>query len=417
MALGLTDKKYVKVTKGGVTYNVINVRAVKNGVTYNVWGSGSSVTYVVDTNVAYSEDVLNGDSVLSPKTFTPTKSGYTFVGWRTDKTASASVLTSLTMDTDPITLYAVFKRTLTLTYYDGTTTKKTTTGKQYYNNDNTLNPSFVMPQTAKDGWSTRGWAYNTGAEADISYKDGATISIGSDTTIYGCYQQTITLSYNGNGASSGSTSAQTGTRYWNSAGNYSNPTFELSANGFAKSGYSFVQWRSGSASGTAYAAGASVILSASTTFYAEWFDVEITVFSATFNENHSNLVFEEASRNMDSNYLSSVMSLLRTGADQDETNYVDGTVLSLTSKAKSEYNYVTVTFRELHYCVYGDVSATVAGETLYSFYDTGGGINSYTKKYAITNTDWKAILMAHNKSSYYGCDNRLAVQSIVLSVS
>ena len=110
MALELEGKKYVKVEKSGVTYNIINVRVndLKTGITYNVWGSGSSVTYVVDTNKAYSEDVLNGDSVLSPKTFTPTKDGYTFVGWRKDKTASASVLTSLVMDTDPITLYAVF---------------------------------------------------------------------------------------------------------------------------------------------------------------------------------------------------------------------------------------------------------------------------------------------------------------------
>jgi uncharacterized repeat protein (TIGR02543 family) len=336
MALELEGKKYVKVKKGGVTYNVINVRAVKNGVTYNVWGSGSSVTYVVDNGVACSEDVLNGDSVLSPKTFTPSKSGYTFVGWRTDKTASSSVLTSKTMGTEPITLYAVFKRTLT-------------------------------------------------------------------------------LSYNGNGSTSGSTSSQRDTQYYNN-GNTTNPTFTLASNGFSKSGFSFVQWHQGSASGTAYKAGASVALAESTTFYAEWFDNEITVFSATFNENIGSMTFTEASRNMDSNYLSSVMSKLSCGAGQDETEIREATILALTSKAKNEYKYVTITFRTLLSVYYGNVKGTACGETLYNSGQISG-FYTYTKKVAIGNTNWKAVLESYNGSSSYGCDNHLAVQSIVLSIS
>lgn len=337
MALGLEDKKYVEVIKNGVTYNVIGVNVVKGGVTYNVWGSGSSVVYVVDTNVAYSEDVLNGDSVLSPKTFTPTKNGYTFVGWRTDRTASSSVLTSKVMDTEPITLFAVFKRTLT-------------------------------------------------------------------------------LSYNGNGSTSGSVTSQTGTQYYNN-GNTADPTFALASNGFSRTGYRFVRWRSGSASGTAYAAGASVTLPADTTFYAEWFDLEITVFTASFTENADNLVFEESGRSMDGNYLSNVMTMLKNGAGYNETNEVNATLLALTDKAKSEYNYVTVTFRAMHYCIYGGSTGTVAGETLYQVSDRGEHFATYTKKLAVTNTNWAVNMKDNNKSDHYGCDNRLAVQSVVMSVS
>lgn len=155
-----------------------------------VYSSGNIVTYCVDTGVAYQEEVDDGASCLSPKTFVPTKSGWAFVGWRQDKTASASVLGSLVMKSNPVTLYAVFR-------------------------------------------------------------------------------QTITLSYSGNGNTGGSTEGQTGYRYYNNE-NVINPSFTLRENGFTKTDYNFNKWAMGSTSGTQYAAGEIVTLSASTTFYAVW---------------------------------------------------------------------------------------------------------------------------------------------------
>ena len=77
------------------------------------WSAGSTVTYYVDSATVITEEVDNEVSCLSPKTFTPSKSGWTFVGWREDTTADSSVLSSKIMDSDPITLYAVFKQTVT----------------------------------------------------------------------------------------------------------------------------------------------------------------------------------------------------------------------------------------------------------------------------------------------------------------
>ena len=159
-----------------------------------------TVTYYVDTSVIYSEDVNKGDSCLSPTSFTPSKSGYVFVGWREDNIASSEILSEKFMGDDPITLYAVFKKT-------------------------------------------------------------------------------ITLSYNGNGATSGSTASQTNTQYYNN-GNTANPTFILSANGFGKTGYNFSKWAMGSASGTQYSAGASVTISSDTVFYAVWTSKSGTVTKA-----------------------------------------------------------------------------------------------------------------------------------------
>lgn len=155
-----------------------------------IYPNAGTVTYYVDTNTVRTEEIDIDESCLSPKTFTPSKSGWTFVGWREDKTASSSVLSSKIMTGDDVTLYAVFK-------------------------------------------------------------------------------QTITLSYNGNGSTGGSTASQSGTRYYNN-GNAANPSFTLRSNGFSRTNYAFQKWAQGSAGGTQYAAGASVTLSANTTFYAVW---------------------------------------------------------------------------------------------------------------------------------------------------
>lgn len=180
---------YNNVKPKNITYNGQKVKKWTNdGV--RIYNAGGTVTYYIDAGVSYKEEVDSGATCLSPKTFTPSKSGWTFVGWREDKMASSSVLTSKVMGDSPITLYAVFSRTLT-------------------------------------------------------------------------------LSYAGNGATSGSTTAQTGTQYYN-FGNYANPSFALRASGFTRVGYSFTKWALGSASGTQYAAGASVTLAANTTFYALW---------------------------------------------------------------------------------------------------------------------------------------------------
>ena len=74
-----------------------------------VWSAGSIVTYICN-GVTYTEEVDEGQTVLSPTSFTPSKSGCSFVGWSTSASSTATV-SSLVMSGKPITLYAVFKYT------------------------------------------------------------------------------------------------------------------------------------------------------------------------------------------------------------------------------------------------------------------------------------------------------------------
>lgn len=323
-----------------------------------VYSSGNIVTYQVDSNVSYQEEVEYGASCLTPKTFTPAKSGWTFVGWRSDTALNPDVHKNLAMGDNPITLYAIFQQVITVTYYNGSTTASNTTGKRFYNNGKIANPSFTLSQAALSGWNVRGWSTGASADSGITYNNGTAFTRDSNVTLYGMYQQTITLtiyngsatasrqtgtryycpgsgniinpaftvtpaaisgwsfngwasssgaaaaiayssisgrifsanaavyarysqtitlSYNGNGASGGSTAAQTGTRYFNS-GNYSNPSFTLRANGFTKTDYNWSKWAMGSAGGTQYANGATVSLGANAVFYAVWVAIPAVPF-------------------------------------------------------------------------------------------------------------------------------------------
>ena len=224
-----------------MTYNGQKVKKWNhNGV--RVFTAGSTVTYYVDSGTSYTEEVDSEASCLSPKTFTPKKSGWTFVGWREDTAASSSVLSSKVMGDSPIVLYAVFKKAVTVTYYNNSTTASSTSGYRYYNNGNIVNPSFTLTQASKSGWSAVGWSTSNTGNGGITYNNGAAFTRDSSLTLYGRYNQTITVTYY-NGSTSASTTS--GTRCYNSSGNIVNPSFTLTQ--ASKSGWTARGWSTGTA--------------------------------------------------------------------------------------------------------------------------------------------------------------------------
>ena len=313
----------------------IGDKKVKKGYIGNVlcYSSGNPVTYHVDTSTIYTEEVEDGATCLSPTTFTPSKSGYTFTGWREDNTANSDVLSEKLMGDSPITLYAVFKKDITLTTYNNSPTATTQIKQQYYNNGSIANPSFTLTQNTQSGWTALGWCTSSSATAAVVQSNGATIILGENATYYGKYSQTITLTYNGNGATSGSTAAQTGTRYYNS-GNYSNPSFSLRSCGFSRTNYSFVNWRMGSASGTSYNAGASVTLSSNTVFYASWKLASIAIPSQIGNDEWQGAAYTGYSKTGPYN-LTGVTSLTFTVYAKTRESLTTGVTVGVSSNGSS----------------------------------------------------------------------------------
>lgn len=71
-----------------------------------IYSSGNSVTYYVDMDTVYQEEVEEGESCLEPKSFTPEREDYTFAGWSPE--SGGEVLDSMIMEDEPITLYAAW---------------------------------------------------------------------------------------------------------------------------------------------------------------------------------------------------------------------------------------------------------------------------------------------------------------------
>ena len=132
------------------------------------------------------------------------------------------------------------------------------------------------PPVSVSGYTLHGWREDSTASSTVL----PTKTCDQDNIhLYAVLKQTITVSYNGNGNTGGSTAASTGTRYYNN-GNAANPSITLRANGFSKTNYTFGRWSMGSTSGTKYKAGASVTVSSNTTFYAFWAQT-VTSYSYT----------------------------------------------------------------------------------------------------------------------------------------
>ena len=276
--------KYNNTQPTIINYNGISLTDVKYGSTV-VWRK-RTVTYYSETNNTKTATFIEGQAISLSSSYATAKSGYTFIGWRQDRSASSSVVNSLTMGSSNVSLYAVYRKTITVTYYNNSTSASSTSGYQYYNNGNVANPSFKLTQSSRSGWTARGWSTSTAANGAISYNNGASFTRDSNVTLYGMYQKTVTLSYNGNGATGGSTASQSGTAYYNSRNATINPSFTLRGNGFSRTNYRFVNWRMGSSSGTAYNAGSNVTLANNTVFYASWEELYKAV-SVKYQNSHT----------------------------------------------------------------------------------------------------------------------------------
>jgi uncharacterized repeat protein (TIGR02543 family) len=260
-----TANPYTVVFKSGDTTLTYKV----NSTTY----SSQSFTYDVSQNLP----------AISTFTNIPVNStnGWTFVGWTTNAegattaayTDGQSVKNLTATKNGTVTLYAIWKRNVSFTYYDGASATSTTTKNdqlQYYRNTSTtaagvtsVNTYVLATQSTYD-WAPQGWVLNsttgtTTASTATTTAGAVSPAYNGKASYYALYKRTAVLTYNGNTNTGGSTSNTTGNQYFNAGSSAANAlSLTTATNGFTKTGYTFDKWAQGSVSGTKIAQNTSM---------------------------------------------------------------------------------------------------------------------------------------------------------------
>ncbi|CAN2169509.1 Listeria/Bacterioides repeat [Candidatus Nanopelagicaceae bacterium] len=231
-------------------------------------GDGSTPTQTADTPTALT---LNGF----------TRVGYNFLGWDTNYAAT----TATYIDGQNyafganLALYAIWKvQAPNVVTFNGNGNTGGATSSQTASQNTLLNSNGF----SRDGYTFLKWntlANGTGTNYNASY----TYSFAAPITLYAVWSQNLTISYSGNGATSGDT--PTSQSYY-----VGGPTLTVSNNAgsLARTGYTLVGWNTAPlGTGTAYAIGGSnARFRADTTLYAQWLGASYSILY-TGNENTS----------------------------------------------------------------------------------------------------------------------------------
>lgn len=240
------------------------------------------IKYRIDGHDLKTTEIIKGSEAVSQAPFlagdTNAKPGWIFVGWRSDTKADPNVYTTVYPSVNS-TYYAVFKRAISLTAVNDSQILKNE-GIQYYNLGNYLDPFVTITNNStKSGWNLLGYREDKETIATISYVANNSYQIHQTTNIYALFSQNLTVSYAGNGATSGAIGNTNVTRYYNN-GKYNDPTISLPNCGFARTYHRFVGYTltSGSAThtgGTAGQPGATYQITTNCQFRCEWQATEI----------------------------------------------------------------------------------------------------------------------------------------------
>lgn len=265
------DAQYFSCDAG--TYGILYKNSPKQGLYF---GHGITVTYDYRTNggssVSQSSAFVEENSTLdlssgTENAVTAEKEGWEFLGWNTNPNAT-DALDTLIVNTENITLYAIYKKTITASFYSGSANEKVVRTITLYNQE--TDGTITAPALAeRSGWQAVGWNPDingyTGAISEAS-----TITLFEDSDYYGVYQQDITISYDANGGISAPAS-ETKKRYANvhNSVSYQNPVFVL-APAVSRTDYTFDGWHQGTDTGKNHRPGMDVELIGNTTFYAGW---------------------------------------------------------------------------------------------------------------------------------------------------
>jgi uncharacterized repeat protein (TIGR02543 family) len=303
-------------TKTGTSYTKNTAYSFTLDATlYAEWTINSyKVTYDYSTNggtsVTTAEATVNYNSAID-LTPTATKSEWTFVGWNTDKD-SQEALSSLTMETSNVTLYAIYKKDITATvkYYNNQISGET---KTIYNT--ATSTSFTLPEIASQTvdevtYTGRGYSSATTADATVVADSGATVTLSADQTYYANYSAEITGTFYYYNGSEQTTSESTSTRYMNYIGEFVNTNYTLPETTQLEE-YTQRGWSTGTA-------GTSTVTVTPTTASTQYYMTYTYTVTLTYNANRG--VLDSITTQTGTAYLNSEGE--QTGANITITNAI-----------------------------------------------------------------------------------------------
>lgn len=280
------DKTYSwerKTSAYTVTIKVTTKKNVSGG------GSGSkSVTFTVPALAKYTvsynanggSDAPGSQTKYYGKTLTlsstkPTRSGYTFVGWGTSTTDTAKNYDpgdSYTTNASD-TLYAIWKKTITLSYSanNGSGAPSSQSATVY---NATTSKTFTISSTkpTRTGYTFLGWSKSSTATS-ASYSAGGSITLSATDTLYAVWKiNTWSVKYNENGGTNAPAS-QTKTY---------GTDLKLTTSKPSRTGYNFKGWATSSTGSVAYQPGGVYKTNGAITLYAVW---ERAIFTVSYNAN------------------------------------------------------------------------------------------------------------------------------------
>jgi uncharacterized repeat protein (TIGR02543 family) len=261
---------------GGTSYAVgASYSTTSNLNLFAKWTVASrSVAYALDggsssaTTTTLTGKVI-GDTVTLPAANTMSKTGYVFAGWSDGTTTYAGGVTwTVPASDNNFTLTAQWT-TQTLSYSYDTNGGGTAPagGTKTYGQSIVLEPSTGLSKT---GYTFAGW--NDGSTTHLA---GATITLTASKVFVAQWSaQSYSITYEGNGSTSGSVTA----------GSYvaGGVPYAIATNGFTKTGYTFAGWKD--AANNSFTVGAGYSTAANLVLTAQW---TASTYTVSYNGNGS----------------------------------------------------------------------------------------------------------------------------------
>ena len=170
-----------------------------------VYAAGVKVTYQIDTGYSLERTVPDREDAIAAAPDAALE-GYTFVGWRQDDSPEKKVLTEYIITSEePVTLYAVFRKQMTIGLMPNGGTLAETGAKEsftafcYYNNGNSQSEPTTVPTSpyTRKNMSFCGWSIDS--LSTPSYKPGEMGVFPADATLYAMWVTTeYDFPYTGN---------------------------------------------------------------------------------------------------------------------------------------------------------------------------------------------------------------------------